>query len=77
MRMAEKRNSRRDFTQIALAVFEQAVDETTPDAAAERQRLAKSKAGAAGGAARRSALTPEERTNLARMAATARWKKTP
>lgn len=80
--MAEKKNTRRDFTQIAFGVFQQSIGETVEDVPAAPPevlavRKAKSKAGAAGGLARRNSLTQEERTNLARLAATARWKKTP
>ena len=79
--MKVKKNPRRDFTQIAFGVFQQSIGECVEDlpvetAEALATRKAKSKAGAAGGLARRNALTQEERTNLARIAATARWKKT-
>ena len=79
--MTAKKNPRRDFTQIAFDVFQKSVGESAEIVHAETTealatRKAKSKAGIAGGLARRNALTPEERTNLARVAATARWKKT-
>lgn len=67
-----------DFTQVAFRVAQQAAHLTPP--AAEPEPLAPKaaagrKGGLKGGKARADKLTAEERTESARKAAAARWKK--
>lgn len=69
-------SKRKDFTQTALDVVRQAVGEAQPAKPTERQASGK-KGGIVGGAARASKLTPEQRADIARIAAQARWRKTP
>ena len=69
-------SKRKDFTQTALAVVQQATGEVTAPAPTERQESGR-KGGVVGGAARAAKLTPEQRADIARVAAQARWKKTP
>lgn len=68
--------ARKDFTQIALDVVRQATGETTKPAPTPKQ-VATSKGGVKGGAMRAARLTPEQRAEIARVAAQARWKKSP
>lgn len=75
--MSTKRTStRKDFTQTALAVVRQATGEAQTEKPSERQ-VSGRKGGIVGGAARASKLTPEQRADIARLAAQARWKKSP
>jgi len=76
--MTTKTNPRKDFVQVAHSVFQQASGESP---APEAEKLAgkkadSSKGGLKGGKTRMNALTPEERQELAKKAATARWSKT-
>lgn len=72
-----------DFTQIAFRVAQQAAHLDTPPTKAEPEPPLKPKAAAGrtgglkGGRARAEKLTPEERSESARRAATARWRKDP
>jgi hypothetical protein len=79
-----KRSSRKDLNQLAAFIVEQATadpsekreDQEQPQknqAAVELGRLG----GKKGGKARAAKLTPEERSEIARIAAEARWKKSP
>lgn len=75
--MATKRtNARKDFTQTAFAVVQQATGEVITPAPTEKQAIGR-KGGLKGGVARASKLTLEQRADIARLAAEARWKKTP
>ena len=71
--MTEKHPKRpRDLNQWAKHMVDLATgeaDETKPKAEAQR------KGGLAGGSARAAALTPEQRAEIASVAAQARWKK--
>jgi hypothetical protein len=67
-------NNRRDFTQIALDVVKQATGETNTPKPSKKQESGR-KGGLAGGTARATALTPEQRSDISRRAAEARWKK--
>lgn len=67
-------NKRKDFTQVALDVVQRATGETTAPTPSKKQ-VAGRKGGAKGGAARAEALTPDQRSAIARGAAAARWKK--
>lgn len=64
--------ARRDFTQVALDVVRQATGEALKPAPV---RVAKQKGGVKGAASRAAKLTDEQRSEIARVAAQARWKK--
>lgn len=78
-----KRSSkgRLDLNQLAKSI----VDQATGEAPIEPEKPEKNKAaqelgrlgGLKGGKARAESLTPEERSEIAKIAATARWKKQP
>lgn len=65
---------RKDFTQTALDVVRQATGEVAPPTPSKKQARGR-KGGLVGGTARAAALTPEQRADIARTAAQARWKK--
>lgn len=77
--MTDKKNPRKDFTQIAFAVMQKATGEVAP----EPDSLQKNQAAVAlgrlggikGGKARKDALSKERRSQIAKTAAAARWKK--
>ena len=69
-------NKRKDFTQTALDVVRQATGEVVAPAPTKKQESGR-KGGVKGGASRAIALTGEQRSEIARMAAQARWKKSP
>ena len=75
--MATKRtNPRKDFTQVAFGVVQQATGEVEPAKKLLTGKKAdSSKGGLKGGKARSDALTPEQRSEIAKKAAEARWKK--
>jgi hypothetical protein len=63
---------------VAKLIVDIATGQVPPDAPPEKEtRLVKRarKAGRVGGKARARKMTPEQRTEVARVAATARWKK--
>lgn len=63
----------RDTSQLAKSIVDIAtgeIDDKEPELSAKRR-----KAGQKGSKARAKALTPEERSKIARLAAQARWKK--
>lgn len=66
---------KKDFTQVAHAVFQQAVGEVPRPAPLTVRQESGRKGGLKGGASRAVALTPEQRSEIARIAAQARWKK--
>ncbi len=64
----------RDTNQLAKFVIDAATGET--QAAPDAPKVARArKGGAAGGPARAKALTPDQRSEIAHLAAQARWKK--
>lgn len=63
----------RDANQLAKAIVEAATDGDVPEPSPKQVRARKG--GKVGGAARAKALTPEQRAEIARIAASARWKK--
>ena len=74
--MVEKHPKRpRDFSQAAKLVVDIASGEVAVQTQSTTVKRA-SKAGQKGGPARARALTPEQRSEIAREAAAARWKKT-
>jgi hypothetical protein len=71
----------RDPVQAAHQVYLEIIGEASPPPEPEREKspaaVARGKrGGAAGGPARAARLSPQERTEIARIAAEARWKKT-
>ena len=66
---------RKDFTQIAFDVVQRATGEAAKRLAPSPKTIASSKGGKTGGRTRMASLTPEQRTELAKQAATARWAK--
>lgn len=67
----------RDPAQLAKQVFDIAIGEAEDAVSAKKRRPAAQRAGGlAGSKARAKRLTPEERRDIARIAAQARWKKT-
>jgi hypothetical protein len=73
--MPEKHPKRpRDPAQIAKLMIDIASDEVTEDQPTAKGTRAR-KGGAKGGPARAKALTQEQRSEIARAAAAARWKK--
>lgn len=64
----------RDTNQLAKFVIDAATGESAPVADTPKQARAK-KAGSVGGPARAKALTPAQRSEIASIAAAARWKK--
>ena len=61
----------RDANQLAKSIVDLAVGDAEDKKPLESAR----KGGLKGGKARAKALTPKERTDIAKIAATARWKK--
>lgn len=72
--MKTKSNTRRDFTQVALAVVQQATGEIEPTPELTGKKADSRKGGLKGGKARAEKLTPEERSEIAKKAAKVRWK---
>ncbi len=66
-----KKMKARDISLIAHAVVEAATEEKNPDAV-----VIGGIGGKKGGKSRAKKLTPEQRSEIARLAAQARWKKT-
>lgn len=66
--------SRKDINTIAFDIVQQAIGETPP---LSPKQIATQESGRKGGLSRMGALTPEQRADMARVAAAARWKKTP
>lgn len=64
----------RDTNQLAKHIVDVATGEVEEGEETPKERRSR-KAGIAGGAARAQALTPDERSRIARIAAQARWKK--
>ena len=71
--MKAKSNTRRDFTQVAFNVVQQATGEA-PSTKLTGKKADSRKGGLAGGKARAEKLTPEQRSEIAKKAAKARWK---
>lgn len=67
-------STKKDFTQVAFAVFQQAVGEVPKKAPSPKQEAGR-KGGLKGGAKRMAEMTPEQRKELALKAAGARWNK--
>jgi hypothetical protein len=66
----------RDPNQLAKLIVDIAIGDAEDSVSeSKRQPSPKHKAGLKGGKARADSLTPEERADIARLAAKARWKK--
>lgn len=72
--MAKHPKRPRDVNQLAKFIVDVATNESMPTVDTPKQARAK-KAGAAGGPARARALSTEQRMEIAKVAAAARWKK--
>ena len=71
---------RKDLNQTAYSIVQQATDDTPPEPIDEKKKAAQDSGrlgGLKGGDARAAALTPEQRSEIAKIAASTRWKKTP
>jgi hypothetical protein len=71
--MDKKTNPRPDFTQRAFSVFQQAIGEADAPEELTGKKADSQKGGLKGGKARADKLTPEERSEIAKKAAAARW----
>lgn len=71
--METKSNPRKDFTQIAFVVVQQATGEIETEKKLTGKKADSSKGSKAGGKARAEKLTPEERSEIASKGAKARW----
>lgn len=67
--MTTKTNPRKDFVEVAFAVFQQATGEVAPPAKPTKAQLTGRKGGLTGGKARADKLTPEQRSEIAKKAA--------
>jgi hypothetical protein len=72
--MKNKPSTRRDFTQVAFNVVQIATGEAEPIPPLTGKKLDSRKGGLVGGKARAEKLTPEQRSEIAKKAAKARWK---
>lgn len=70
--MKSKPNTRRDFTQVAFAIVQEATGEA-PSTKLTGKKADSSKGGKRGGTARAEKLTPEQRSEIAKKAADKRW----
>lgn len=69
---------RKDLNQTAFDIVQRATGEATPDPRTDYQKAAAEsgrKGGLKGGLARKKALTPDQRSKIAKKAAKARWSK--
>lgn len=73
--MNTKTTKRRDFTQVAFDIVQQATGEIEPTPELIGKKADSRKGGLKGGKARAEKLTPEERSEIAKNAAAKRWKK--
>ena len=67
------KSTRRDFTQVAFAIVQEATGDA-PSTKLTGKKADSSKGGKKGGKARMDSLTKEQRSELAKQAADARWK---
>ena len=73
--MTDKPKRPRDANQLAKSIVDIATGEVDEDKALKPSEKKASKAGKVGGPARAKALSQEERSRIASVAAQARWKK--
>jgi hypothetical protein len=74
--MTKRPKRPRDPAQLAKLVVDIATGEASDEPAEPKVSALARKGGLKGGKARAAALTPEQRSEIARLAAAARWKKT-
>ena len=67
--------TKKDFTQVAFAVVQQATGAALRPAPMTERQAASRKGGKTGGVSRAESLTPERRSAIAKKAAAVRWKK--
>ena len=73
--MTTKTNPRKDFVQVAHSVFQQASGEALPKEELKGKKADSRKGGLKGGKTRMAALSEDQRRELAKKAAEARWQK--
>lgn len=73
--MATKPKRPRDVNQLAKLIVDMTVGEAPPDIEPTKRQVASSKGGVKGGAERAKKLTSQERSEIAKKAAKARWGK--
>lgn len=81
--MATKKKRPRDLNELAASLVRDAIGEGEPEEEPKKEKKAKNPAavelgrlgGKKGGKARAKKLTPEQRREIAQIAAAARWKK--
>ena len=73
--MPTKTSKRRDFSQVALDIVQQATGEAPKQGELTGKKADSRKGGLAGGKSRAEKLSPEKRSEIARKAAQSRWKK--
>jgi hypothetical protein len=74
--MAKKTNPRKDLNELAFSILQQATGEVTPEPVDAKKKAAQEsgrRGGLIGGALRASKLTPEQRSEIAKKAASKRW----
>ena len=71
--MTKRTNPRKDFTQVAFNIVQQATGEVEPEPELTEAQKSGRKGGKIGGAKRAKKLTAEERSEIARKAAEKRW----
>lgn len=71
--MSTATNKRRDFSQIAFDIVQQATGEVEPTPDLAGKKADSRKGGLKGGKARADKLTPEQRSEIAKKAAAKRW----
>ena len=67
---------RKDFSQIAFDVVQQAIGEVVPEPIDDKKKAAQEsgrRGGLKGGTERAATLTPEQRSEIAKKAAAKRW----
>ena len=67
---------RKDFSQIAFDVVQQAIGEVVPEPIDDKKKATQEsgrRGGLKGGTARAATLTPEQRSEIAKRAANKRW----
>lgn len=72
--MTTRANNRKDFTQVAFNVVQISTGEAPKPPELTGKKADSRKGGLKGGKARADKLTPEERSEIAKKAAQARWK---
>jgi len=66
---------KRDFAQVAFDIYQKVIGETPAQPKESPTVVRARKGGLKGGSARAKALTAEQRAEIAKVAAAARWKK--